>query len=384
MCFGLAYLTRPEGIAYAVVVGLFILVLRAVRKRLGEWRFWLKLLLLVAAFALCFMPYAYYVYLQTGTFMVSEKVGVTYLTCLGLVHGDTAAFDKATWGLDSTGLETFFFSPESYDVNMLSLILADPRSFVIILATNALDFVKTLIGWAMLPYVLLPFVFLALFRRGWTRERTWKELYLIASFLPVLVFVMFFIQERYILALMPVLILWVADGLLEISDWLIGTLVALHSPSDQLAEGAYWHMPPFWRTFCEAVPVVLVVIGLLALHPLVVEQVTDNGAVRMEHRVVGEVLHAQLTRDTVLMSRYPAIAFYADTRWVPTPNASWAEILTYARYKGVEYFAIDERELRYRPQLANLVTGDQLPAQLERVYRSEVDGERMVVYRLVD
>ncbi len=380
LCFGLAYLTRPEGIGYAVVVGAFIVLLRAVRRRLWEKALWLKLLLMVAAFALAFVPYAYYVYLQTGAFMVSEKVGVTYLTCLGLVHGDTAAFDRATWGLDSTGLETFFFSPESYDVSMLQLVLADLRSFALIIVTNALDFVKTLIGWTMLPYLLLPAVFLGLFRRGWTRERTWKELYLVASFLPTMAFMFFFIQERYIVAMLPVFILWIAAGLLELSDWLMGTWVLLRSP----AEGPYWHMPAGLRVACEALPVLLIVAGLLALHPRVVAEVTNVGSVRMEHRWVGEALHDRLTRDTVLMSRYPAIAFYADTRWVPTPNASWPEILTYARHKGVHYMAIDERELRYRPQLANLVTGEQVPAELERVYQSTVDGERMTVYRLVE
>ena len=58
--------------------------------------------------------------------------------------------------------------------------------------------------------------------------------------------------------------------------------------------------------------------------------------------------------------------------------------MTYARHKGVRYLAIDERELRYRPQLAGLVTGNQVPAELKQVYQSTVDGERMVVYRLVD
>ena len=105
---------------------------------------------------------------QTGAWMVSEKVGVAYLTGIGLAHGDTAAFDKATWGLDSTGLETFFFSSESYNVSMLQLVLADLRSFVLILVTNAIAVRQDTDRLELLPYLLLPFVFLALFRRGWT------------------------------------------------------------------------------------------------------------------------------------------------------------------------------------------------------------------------
>ena len=188
---------------------------------------------------------------------------------------------------------------------MLQLVLADLRSFALVLVTNAIDFVKTLIGWTMLPYPLLPLVVLGLFRRGWTRERTWKELYLIASFLPVMAFMMFFIQERYIVAMLPVFILWMAAGLIEISDWLVGTWTALRSP----VEGPYLRMGAGWRTAVEIVPVALVVAGLLVLTPRVVREVTSVGSVRMEHRWVGEKLHDEVTRDTVLMSRYPAIAF---------------------------------------------------------------------------
>jgi len=93
--FGLAYLTRPEAVTYLVVVGAFLFILGIVRGRVKSPKFWLGLGLYVIGFGLCFLPYAYYVRLQTGAWMVSEKVGVAYLTGIGLAHGDTAAFDRS-------------------------------------------------------------------------------------------------------------------------------------------------------------------------------------------------------------------------------------------------------------------------------------------------
>jgi hypothetical protein len=384
LSFGLAYLTRPEAIGYLAVVGVFFVVARWLAGSWRERRFWLMLLVYGLAFGLAFVPYAYYVRLQTGAWMVSEKVGVAYLTGIGLAHGDTAAFDRATWGLDSTGLETFFFSSESHRVSMMQLILDDPRTFAVIVYLNLQTFVRVLIDWTLLPMVLLPFVVLGLFDRGWTRTRTLKELLLVLSLAPVASFVLFFIQARYLVAAMPVFILWIAHGLLTFSDWLVGTVVELRSERRPAAGGqrAYWHMPIGMRRLWDVLPVLAVVILLLAVHPRVQREVTSVGSVRAAHREVGEQLRPGLEEGAVIMCRYPAIAFHAGATWVPTPNAPLDEVLEYARHKRADYVAIDERELRYRPQLKGLVTGEQVPETLERVLLDESGGERLVVYRL--
>jgi hypothetical protein len=350
-------------------------------------RFLLKLVLFILAFGLAYGPYAYYTYLNTGAWMVSEKVGVAYLTGIGLAHGDTTAFDKSTWGLDSTGLETFFFSSESYNVSMLKLILADPQTFVSILYLNASRLVQVLIDWSLFPYVLLPFLVLGLFRRGWTRVRTLKEIFLICSMGPVFAFILFFIQARYLVPLIPVLILWTARGLVDLGEWLTGTIAHLRVPEDAASATSSTEtkpLSPSWRTALQITPVLLIMLGLLVIQPRVVRLVNDTGSVRPEHKAVGEHLASIVSRDDVIMARYPAIAYHADARWVPTPNASWPEILRYARHKGVAYFALDERELRYRPQLKDLLTGEQSPPQLVRIYESAAGGERLVVFQLVD
>lgn len=385
LAFGVAYLTRPEAIAYFGVIGGFILLVRA---PLGDWRsgrLWLQLLLYALGFGLCFLPYAYYVRQHTGSWMVSEKVGVAYLTGIGLAHGDTAAFDRATWGLDSTGLETFFFSSESYNVSMLSLILGDPKTFAQILYLNAKRFARVFIDWTMFPYALLPLAFLGLFGRAWTRERTLKEIYLFLSATPVLGFILFYIQARYLVPFVPVFLLWTAHGLGRFSDWLTATIVELGTGTQAgMAERVYRTLSSGWQRALEIGPALLVVILLLGAYPHVSREVTQVGSFRPAHRAVGEALAKRLPRDTVLMCRYPAIAFHADAHWVPTPNASLEAVTTYARHKGVQYWAIDERELRYRPQFAQLVTGEETVTGWELFYVDDSGKERLVVYQFVE
>lgn len=393
---GAAYIVRPEGIAYFAILLFYLIVIRSF-----EWvasgrgghgrvanlplharRTALELVCLLVGFALIFMPYMVYVRLETGAWMISEKAGVTFVTSWRLAYGDTAAFDKATWGLDSTGLEVFFFSRESYHVSMVEAILQDPMEFARLVYQNILALISQAFSPRMFPYFFLPLVGLALFGEPWNRARAKRELLLILSLLPVMAFLVFFIQERYIAALLPTLILWLAAGLVRLGDWVAATarhlLPARTSPSPSGPRSDPWRR---WGTW---LPTLLIAAMLVVALPRVMNN-TARGSFRFAHKTVGLWMRENLatTRDTVVMARYPAIAFYADTRWEPTPNATWPEVLRYARHVGADYFVLDSREVeKLRPQLAFLLDESQTPPELERVYVDTREGERLIVYRI--
>lgn len=377
VAFGAAYLTRPEGFNYWALYGVGLLVGRLLLRRWNR-RFAVGLAIYALAFSVAFVPYAIYTHRYIGAWMVSEKVGVTYLTGIGLAHGDTSAFDKSTWGLDSTGLETFFFSSESYNVSMLALVLDDPRAFLSLVYGNLTRFAQVLFDWTVFPAILAPLVVLGLFTRGWSRRRAMQESVLLVSVAPVAAFVLFFIQARYLVTFVPVLVLWCAAGLGALDEWLVGTFW----PANGHRQGAVARRAAFLRVAVAAVAPSCVLVGLVALQPLVVRRVLNTGSVRIEHKRVGETLGLTMAPETVLMSRYPAIAYHAGVRWAPSPNAPVEQVLAYARHKGARYWAIDERELRYRPQVGGLVSGVDVPYGLRLMYVSTAGGERLVVYEL--
>ena len=83
------------------------------------------------------------------------------------------------------------------------------------------------------------------------------------------------------------------------------------------------------------------------------------------------------------MSRYPAIAFHAGADWVPTPNTTIQEVLAYAHSHGADYFVLDEREtISLRPQLAELIQTGRTPG-LEWLAEIDDEGEKLVIYRVV-
>ena len=372
-CFGFAYLIRPEAIAYLAVGGGVLAVVWLSEKRLSARSTWAGLALYLVGFLLFLLPYVYYVYRHTGSWMVSEKAGVTFVTCIGLSEGDTAAFDRATWGLDSTGLEVFFFSRESYHVSMIDVIRAYPSQFVRLVVRNTRRFVGTLLSLALFSTYLLPLMGIAFFKTAWDKRRAKGELLLLASLAPVLVFLLFFIQDRYIATLLPTLVIWLGLGSYELGIWLSETWRNL--AGRQLGRCG--------NSVLKAIPTILLIAFFAVLQPRVIKQYTTTGSFRPEHKTLGLWLRENIPQGSVVMSRYPAIAFYADSRWEPTANASVEDLVTYARANHVNYFVLDEVETReLRPQFAALMRGENLPAALKLVHVDDSPRGKLAVFTL--
>ena len=373
VCLSFAYLTRPEAIGHLLILAGAVGLIRLLQRQLLRPATLLGLGALILGFGLFFAPYAWYTKVHTGSWMASEKAGVTFVTCIGLSEGDTAAFDRATWGLDSTGLEVFFFSRESYNVSMLDYILAYPRVFGELVYRNCWRFVSDLSSIRLFPFFLAPVVALGLFREPWKRRRTANEILFLSWTMPVLGFLLFFIQDRYIATILPLLLIWTAHGLWELGLWLSETIRNL------------WQrdvLPTDLAAALRAVPTVLLVVAFVVQLPNTLHT-TSSGSYRMAHKTVGLWLEPRVERDTIIMSRYPAIAFHADARWVPTPNAEMDEVWRYAQDKGADYLVVDEREVRaMRPQFGGFLTESTLPAGFAWVHAVESQGERLVVLRV--
>jgi hypothetical protein len=124
------------------------------------------------------------------------------------------------------------------------------------------------------------------------------------------------------------------------------------------------------------------VLGYLAATAPSVLRAAYTGSWRWEHRSIGLWLRDNTDAGGIVMARYPAMAFYADKRWVPTPNAPVADAMRYARIKNAAYWVVDEREtLKLRPQFAPLAQGDTHPG-LELLHSDTSSKEKIAVYTL--
>lgn len=375
--FALGYYVRPEAIVYVGAMGL-VLGLRALTSAPRLRRLAYPALLGVV-FVIAILPYLVYVRQQAGVWTISQKVGANFATAEGLASGDFERFDQETWGLDSQGENVRFFSRETADATASAYILANPAGYARTVWGNILDLLATILSPRLVPSFFLLFIGLGLFARGWTRRRAWDELFLVATLLPGLSFVLFFVQERYLVPLPPTLFIWTAHGLAVAGDWLDQTWTSLRRGESSSPKAAQAASP--WLVWT---PIALMLVFLLVYTPRQVAAATNPGSSRPAHDLAAMALKSYVQAGDVVMSRYVAIPFEAGVEWVPTPAAAVEDVLAYARRKGARFWAIDAVEVaRLRPQFASLLEHPDLaPPGLEFVTQVTDENGPVVIYRL--
>ena len=204
---GLAYLTRPEGLFFALphrAGGVLFLALRGHRRappspagRAGPWP-------LAACFAvplvLCIAPYAAYLHENTGKVQLSAKTQDASIEAWHAVaQADRQERDSVLWALDDTGLH--FANTER--TSLPALARSDPGGYAAIVGTNVVEFGQELLvpepnqilSWVLLPAPLWILVAIG----AWRARRSWAaRLVLAAGALPVATALAFFVQPRYL------------------------------------------------------------------------------------------------------------------------------------------------------------------------------------------
>ena len=134
-------------------------------------------------------------------------------------------------------------------------------------------------------------------------------------------------------------------------------------------------------TVAALIPAVLIAIILLWQGPRLWQSLQRTKSFQPGHLAAAAYLREQgVTNDTVIMSRYPAIAFHAGTRWVPTPAAAWPDVAAYARQRGSDYLVVDGWEATLRPQLGFLSLPRKTPPDLRYLTVLEDGPDPVVIY----
>lgn len=370
----LAYFVRPEAIVYLGAMGL-VLGVKALSQP-PRLRRLLYPALLGLIFLIAIFPYLYRVHEATGTWTVSQKIGAHFATASGLASGRFQQFDKETWELDSSGKEVRFFSKETADASASAFIMRDPAGYARTIYGNTRALLSQLISPHLLPAFALIFLGLALFRQAWTRKRAWDELFLFATLLPGLSFVLFFVQERYIATLIPTLFIWFGYGTIELGTWLVGTTKTL---LPERSAGHEWIKKLVWA------PLLLLLLFFVFYTPRQVESATNPGSTRKVHDLAAAALAPEIEPGDIVMARYVSIAFHAGAEWIPTPAADIDAVLNFARNKGADYWAVDGFEARVlRPQFLPLIEHPESPPPgLEFVTEVDDGTGPVVIYRIV-
>lgn len=364
---GGAYLTRPEGLFVAVPLVLAVFVIaagsprallaggrRAAVRRVGS------AVPLLAAFVvpllLCIAPYAAYLHAHTGKWQLSAKTQDASLEAWhDVARGDREGRDSVLWALDASGLH---ISTER--TSLVTLAKADPRGYAGIVATNVATFGKDVVSpesGQILSWLLLPLPVWAVAVVGAWRFRRSRlcRLMLAVTAVPVATALAFFVQPRYLLAVVALATVFVGAALATTSfRWrraLAGTVLALLLLSTvqgfRSLAGGWWH--------------------------------PSDGT---DQQAVGEWLATHSAPNDRIMTRSMVVEYYAERATMAIPYADLHHILAFARNYGARYLVLDwYTAVRLRPQLEFLRHTDAVPG-LSLVYETRAEGHTSRVFEI--
>ncbi len=396
--FSLSYLTRPEGFGLLIVfIGLAVFVLIYQVVKYHEYRLIYVLVSAVSAFFIISSPYLFYLHQVTGKWTISSK-GITNL------HGSITAMENKgnklnPWLLldeDNTHLPDdeiyhtgdflkYYQSGNQIDANYANQNAIRISLFLILkkFMKNYYEVITTSISKVLsLPLLLL--AGLGLFGKPWDRERIWREFYLLSYiiFFWILVIPMFHVTERYLLQMVPIVLIWSGLGMERFIEWIQQTFVAFQ---------IYWN-----KRLLSALKIIFVLLligsfivpGLIRMtikNPFSLEQWGEP----IEQKKAGLWLKDHCTEKPIIMAWNHAISFYAGNynikQTVSIPQNDLDRVLAYARNRGAKYLALNEKNKEDFSTINYLLDENQAPPGLKLIYKDDsIDGLKTLIYEILD
>ena len=390
--FGLAYLTRPEGLGFELTfvgVTLVILLARLVQ-RSGIASYIIILVISSIGFMAVSLPYLIYLREETGQWTISTKgaanqQGEIYVQNMDQFdedpHNCLSKDNKVLLQDDIYHLGTFLKSIKNdekanIEISYSAFLEKVFENYYKILTE---DLTKVL----TIPLLLL--LGIGLFVDPWTKKKSLINLYLL-SYIVFFWFVLipaFHITLRYFVPLIPISLIWAAAGANKVIDWLSGTLkIAMNGLKDN-----------FSFRILSTVLIILFIFGGSILpefgkHMRKSADSTDEWDPCIEQKKAGLWLKENGIKSPVIMAKNHAVSFYAGNyeikESVTIPYNSIDRVLEYGRYRGVSYIVLNDRYRKNYPTLDYLLDQKNIPPQLKLIYfDKEKNGLRTLIYQIV-
>ena len=367
LAFGACYLLKPEAIAYAGMMLVLIYVARPFKK-IPFPQLTLKALGFVLGFTLLAAPYLLYVHQTSHRWIISEKLahlsqhdGLAY-SWRKLDDSKQGTLADKLWG----GRDDIFeSSKKGFNVTL------GYRDFFKSMAHGLVP--VTTITVKLLPKLLLAFLLLGLVSRRWSREHASKELFILLFIISTLLGYAFIPLYRYLVPLLPLLLCWVAKGIVEFEER-FGKAVRTFWKSEFVTSNVRW----------AARAVVIAILLVTTLPPLFAQYRNSESGIYLGQKRVGTWIRENSATPHLIMSTHNWPTFYAGGTHLFTPSEPYAVIIEYAKRKKVDFLVVEERAIATTPDLGFLLY-EVNTAELNLIFKEDqIPGNKILVYRVVD
>lgn len=383
LLFGMAYLTKPEAIGFLGLLFILIIGAKFFRRKISFRRYVAGYLVLLAGFMIFFLPYIIFLHKKTGHWTISQKIMVNFPAAdydgdlLKLTKDKQITMQDRIWGDNYETENRQAVAPSSAEKSPAASgsIWSRVNSTVRILGSKTVIFLKKQFKEyipELIPYLFILIAIVGFFYKPWTRLRAAREIFLFSFFITTLIgYALSAVELRYLFPVIPILICWVANGIVSFSDWTSKSLTNLLRTNRKIN-------PLFIQIFTLLVLVALL-IPLFARH----FKPAELQRVPLEEKQAGLwIKNNSDSSPLVVLSSHATVAFYAGAKHLFIPDEDFSTVLEYARNRKVNYLIFSRRRIKNTPN-AFPSDNQNLPQDLQIVYQDEQSPDyKIIVYRL--
>ncbi|MBN2104181.1 glycosyltransferase family 39 protein [bacterium] len=386
ICWGFAYLSKPEGVGFLIVFGIFSLIRRMFLRKRTSWKKTGIVVLVTAAGFLCMAsPYLVYLKQSTGIWTISTKGMLNQQMEASVTFNDAPVKDPLFHVTSDNRYLPYdmglhfgnFHELKSLDESKERIVQISLRKHIIKITKNLYQLMKTTLP-QLFGLVLLIFLVLGFFNSQ-VRFQKFLVVYLLlfVGFYWFGMVPLFRVNTRYLMPLVPVFFIWIGHGSLVFYHWLMQLSI---------------NQRRFSKRGSAACIFILFLGGvfLLEISPIFNQRHPgpEMWAQPLELKQAATWLKSRTDHPPRLMTLNKAIDFYAG-QYDMTQGASFSydsieKNLAYARHRNCEYLVFTSRYLPWFENLKPLISGS-VPPGLERIYdKINAQGIRTVIYRVKD
>ncbi|MFH1478204.1 MAG: glycosyltransferase family 39 protein [Candidatus Omnitrophota bacterium] len=361
LIWGIVYLTKSQGIVYILFLVLIILVIFFKKRKIIFIKY---ICFTIVGFLIISSPYLLYLEKKGGNSRLGSRA------VLSLVFGENvgkenlgSAFEKYLFSLPDKGTRLNMEIVLENNKGVLHYILSNPKELIRRYILNIHLINKYVIPELFSPFILI--VFSAGLFLGDIRE-TRKALVLFLAFIPyILSLPLFEVAPRYFHSFIPIVLIWAARGIVEISQW-FGKAVKASQKKQNLIE------------------IGLLILIVLSFIPFTFRPFFRDIKKKGIYQEIGGWLKDNTSEGSILVSRKPWIPFYAERNQIALPFEPLDKVLRFARYNKADYLIVDESVIKGRLDLMLLLDQDYSSEDLKIINRfKDKAGQKIYIYQIL-
>jgi Dolichyl-phosphate-mannose-protein mannosyltransferase len=374
ICFGVAYLTRPEAIVFPFLTVLTLIAV-AVVKRTELKTIVIQSLWVVIPFSLLAAPYVIFLSIHTGQLRFEGKSINNYTIGKRMTSG--MDYMEASYGID----ENLNEEGPSLKNNLEQLrsvgkiSLGEVASYIGMAARKNVKIIYHIVfsSPAFGSPILITLVILGIFGTPWSRERINREgfLFLVLLFVLVSLLAVQHFWDRYAFVVLPFLILWASKGIEEFSEWAESTAASLK-----------YKLLQNGNSIRVGVRSVLSIILILYATTDYLDEFKNTGAQKDPIKEAGLWLRGYIPGSKKIMDTSSVIPYYAGGTWTPLPYAGSSLALKYIHHKRPDFIVLTANGSNTRPYVREWIQNGIPDSNAKLVYNTDGSEEsRITIYQ---